>query len=62
MSVSIFVMNTFALRFNSSAFVYLIFGECIFLVLQSYLCRKFSLWPSSKIKVSKYSMVDKESR
>ena len=54
-------MYTFGLRFNSSSFVYLIFGECILLLLQSCLCRGFSLRHSSKMKVSKYSMVDIES-
>ena len=56
-----FVMYTFGLRFISSAFVYLNYGECIFLLLQSCLCIGFSSWHSSKMKVSKYSKVDKES-
>ena len=50
MSVSILDMYTLDIRFNSSAFVYLIFG----------LYRGFSFWHSSKMKDNKYSMVDKD--
>ena len=60
MSVSILAMHALCLRFNSSAVVYLIFGECILfllLLMQSCSCVGSSLRHSSKMKVSKYRIV-----